>query len=187
MVAEAGQHSLAGLLIEAGKADCTHLMPEKAWQWMPFKSAFEDAPAVFTSVQTNNDADPVTTRVRNCSATGFELTMDEEEAQRNGHLLEALGWIAIAKGTGATSDNRSVKAFGASADSSARLFSFGQSFARRFPVFIADTNTVKGSDPYVIRYKNLTPSSVNLFLQEEQSADLETRHGMEELSVFVAE
>ena len=72
---------------------------------------------MFTSVQTFNGPDPVTTRLRNSLSTGFEVTMDEEEAIRDGgHLTETIGWIAIERGSGQTSDNRMVSVFTSSSN-----------------------------------------------------------------------
>ena len=59
--------------------------------------------------------------------------------------------------------------------------------ARRFPVVVSDMITTYGSDPCFLRYQNLLPGSIDLFIQEEQSADNEMWHAMEDVSLFVAE
>ncbi len=63
---------------------------------------------------------------------------------------------------------------------------FGLSFAARFPVLVSDLATTNGSDPCFLRYQNLGPASVKLFLREEQSFDLEMDHPTEKVSVLVA-
>jgi hypothetical protein len=142
---------------------------------------------VFTSVQTYNGADPVTTRVKSCTAAGFDLTMDEEEAKNDGHTTETIGWIAIERGTGKTNDNRSVVVLSSSTNHIPTQINFGQSMARRFPVVISDMITTYGGDPGFLRYQNLGPSSIDLFIQEEASLDTEMTHTTEDVSVFVAE
>jgi hypothetical protein len=59
--------------------------------------------------------------------------------------------------------------------------------ARRFPVVVSDMVSTYGGDPGFLRYQNLGPSSIDLFIQEEASADTEMGHIMEDVSLFVAE
>jgi hypothetical protein len=186
MVAEAGERSVAGLTIEAGRLNTSKLLAD-GWEPITFSASFGQTPSVFTSVQTCNGGDPVTTRVRDCTLAGFKLTMDEEEAKNDGHITETLGWIAIEKGTGNTNDNRSVVVLSDSTNHIPTQISFGQSMARRFPVVVSDMITTYGSDPGFLRYQNLGPNSIDLFIQEEQSADTEMNHTMEDVSLFVAE
>jgi hypothetical protein len=187
MVVEAGIRSVAGLTVEARKLNSSKLLAD-GWESITFSASFSQTPSVFTSVQTYNGADPVTTRLSNCTFAGFDLTMDEEEAIRNGgHTTENIGWIAIEKGTGNTNDNRSVVVLSDSTSDIATQINFGQSMARRFPVVVSDMITTYGGDPCFLRYQNLLPSSIDLFIQEEQSADSEMTHTTEDVSLFVAE
>ena len=64
---------------------------------------------------------------------------------------------------------------------------FSKDMDRRFPVVISDIITTNGADPCTLRYQNLLPDSIDLFLQEETSVTTETSHGTEEVSIFVAE
>jgi hypothetical protein len=186
MVAEAGEQSVAGLTVEARRLNTSKLLAD-GWEPITFSASFSQTPSVFTSVQTYNGADPVTTRLSDCTAAGFDLTMDEEEAKNDGHTTETIGWIAIKRGTGKTNDNRSVVVLSSSTNHTPTKINFGQSMARRFPVVVSDMITTYGGDPGFLRYKNLLPSSIDLFIQEEQSADSEMTHAMEGVSVFVAE
>ena len=186
MVVEAGEQSVAGLTVEARKLNSSKLLAD-GWESITFSASFGQTPSVFTSVQTFNGGDPVTTRVKSCTTAGFDLTMDEEEAKNDGHTTETIGWIAIEKGTGNTADNRSVVVLSDSTNHIPTQISFGQSMARRFPVVVSDMITTYGSDPCFLRYQNLLPGSIDLFIQEEQSADNEMWHAMEDVSLFVAE
>jgi hypothetical protein len=125
--------------------------------------------------------------VKSCTAAGFDLTMDEEEAKHDGHTTETIGWIAIKKGTGNTADNRSVVVLSDSTNHNPTQINFGQSMARRFPVVVSDIITTYGADPCFLRYQNLGPSSIDLFIQEEASLDVEMNHIVEDVSLFVAE
>jgi hypothetical protein len=187
MVVEAGERSVAGLTVEARKLDTSKLLAD-GWELITFSASFGQTPSVFTSVQTFNGADPVTTRLSDCTVAGFYLTMDEEEARRNGgHTTETIGWVAIEKGTGNTADNRSVVVLSDSTSHIPTQINFGQVMSRRFPVVVSDMVTTFGSDPCFLRYQNLVPSSIDLFIQEEASSDAEMNHTTEDVSVFVAE
>jgi hypothetical protein len=113
--------------------------------------------------------------------------MDEEEAKNDGHITETLGWIAIKRGMGKTNDNRSVVVLSDSTNHIPTQINFGQSMARRFPVVVSDMITTYGSDPGFLRYQDLGPSSIDLFIQEEASLDTEMGHTTEDVSLFVAE
>ena len=184
-VVEAGERSVAGLTVEAEKLN-TSLLAD-GWKPITFSAFFSQIPSILTSVQTYNGADPVTTRVKSCTAAGFNLTMDEEEAKNDGHTTETIGWIAIKRGTGKTNDNRSVAVLSGSTNHIPTKINFGQSMARRFPVVVSDMITTYGGDPGFLRYQNLLPNSIDLFIQEEASLDAEMNHTTEEVSLFVGE
>jgi hypothetical protein len=186
MVVEAGIRSVAELTVEAKKLNTSKLLAD-GWEAITFSASFSQTPSVFTSVQTCNGADPVTTRLSDCTTAGFDLTMDEEEAKNDGHTTENIGWIAIEKGTGNTSDNRSIVVLSDSTNHIPTQINFGQSMARRFPIVVSDMITTYGADPCFLRYQNLGPSSIDLFIQEEASLDAEMNHVVEDVSVFVAE
>ena len=114
-------------------------------------------------------------------------TMDEEEAKHDGHITETLGWVAIEKGTGNTSDNRSVVVLKGSTSHISTRINFGQGMARRFPVVVSDIMSTYGADPGFLRYQDLLPGSIDLFIQEEQSLDAEMNHTTEDVSLFVGE
>jgi hypothetical protein len=54
-------------------------------------------------------------------------------------------------------------------------------------VVVSDTASTLSLDPGFLRYQNPGPSTIKLFIDEEQSLDLETTHTFEDVSVFVAE
>ena len=187
LVAEAGTQTVGGLTVQAGTLATSKLLNAGQWEAVSFPGAYPSAPAVFTAVMSTAGADPVITRVQNVSPSGFDLTMQEEEGKNDGHIDETLGWIAITKGEATTEDGRSLKVLDAQASSGVSTVDFGRSFSRRYPVLVGQTESAVGLDPCVLRYKDLTDHSADLFLQEEQSADSETDHILENLSIFLGE
>ena len=73
--------------------------------WLPwvFSRPFADKPAVFVTLQTENDARPVTVRLKNVTTSGFRARLQHEESlARSPHEGEMLGYVAI----GAAADGR---------------------------------------------------------------------------------
>lgn len=60
-----------------------------------FAEAFAETPTVIISTQTNSDADVVTARVTNLSASGFDVTLHEQESLMDGHSTTKVGYVAI--------------------------------------------------------------------------------------------
>ena len=186
LVADSGLQTVGGMKFLAGKTSTSKLLKE-GWTDVGFSSSFDNVPAIFASVQSFVGADPVTVRIKNRSKNGFSIAMDEEEAKRDGHITETLGWIAVEKGSGVTSDYRKIKVFDGSLDHNPKNFGFGESIDRRFPVAVAEIDSTVGEDTCSLRYKNITQSAVELFIEEETSKDSEVAHISETISVFAAE
>ncbi|MEM7593477.1 MAG: peptidase, partial [Cyanobacteria bacterium P01_A01_bin.83] len=92
-------------LLEVGTVD-TNRLSSKGWENVNFANDFADDPLVFSQVQTDNDQDFVNTRQRNTSNSGFQITMQKEEALNySGHATETVGWFAIDAGNGNWSQN----------------------------------------------------------------------------------
>ncbi len=186
LAAEAGITEVAGLTVEAGSFRTRRLLQD-GWETVSFSSPFLEPPAVFTGVMSSQGVDPVTTRVDGVTATGFLTVMQEEQAKRDGHGTETLGWIAVQRGNGVVSDRRFFSVQSGVADHVPRTVQFGRSFSGSFPVLVSDIVTTIGRDPVVLRYQNLRPTSVGLFLQEEASLDAELSHVAEDISIFLAD
>lgn len=110
-----------------------------------------------------------------------------EDVWLYGHLVETLGWIAIERGSGTTIDNRAVLVDKVTASDQAGAVRLSLGGDRKFLVVGGDVMTANESDPVFLRFNNLTRDSVTLFLHEEQSADSETTHAQEDISLFVAQ
>jgi hypothetical protein len=186
MVADRGVQSLGGLMVEAGHADTSAVLSE-GLQTVEFTFDFPEVPGVFASVNSENDPQPVMVRVGDRTTMGFGMAMQSEQANAGGHGVERLGWIAIQAGQGTTSDGRSVEVLDIPVDHTGVTVTFGAGPRGRFPSVVAQIASVLGADPVALRFQDLTSGSIGLVAQEETSADSETSHIAEDVSVFIAE
>lgn len=92
LAVEAGRHRLQdGAFMEAGTATVDH-----DWDSVSFGAPFGGDPVVLSHCMTRNGGDPVVTRHRNISPTGFDVRLQEEEAKAGeGHLEETVGYVAL--------------------------------------------------------------------------------------------
>lgn len=67
------------------------------WQTVTFGREFID-PVVVLSLPTYNEDQPVTTRIRNVSSSGFEMQLMEWNYQDNAHANEQIGYFVIEAG-----------------------------------------------------------------------------------------
>ncbi|WP_432821976.1 hypothetical protein [Trichloromonas sp.] len=192
MVAEAGAKNLGDLAVKAGKASTSVTANVKNVACTPvdFPSAFATVPALFSSVATDNDSDPVLSRADGVTASGFNLALQEEDAADNGtpqHGSETVHWIAIAPGS-TTVDGFDVQVqLQADVLTGKPLTLAFDPSARAFPFTLADMNSANDLDPAVVRYGKITNSLLQLYIEEETSLDRDRNHQAEDLSLFLGE
>jgi subtilisin len=170
-----------GTPTEAGTVTVTDTM---SWSSVSFDQSFGTEPVVLTNAQTHNGGDPIVTRNRNVSTGGFDVTIQEEDA-KGGHTDETAGYFAVGQGTG-TLDGKSFEADTVTGvDDTWTTISFSQSYTD--PVFLADMQTINGTNACNLRYRNLGSGSVEVFVEEETSDDSETGHNNETVGYVVVE
>jgi hypothetical protein len=180
LVMETGVFNLDdGTRVEVGQAQVKHNFTA-----ITFNQPFATAPVVISQAQTYNDTSAVVTRQRNVSVIGFEVKLQEQEANDQAHSYETVGYIAIESAFGLSGD----MAFEAQMTPDTVTHNwysieFLQSYSD--PVFIAGVHSYDGGDPVALRYKGLAASSVQVFMEEEKSADSETGHTTEIAGYFV--
>lgn len=179
-----GTHRLDdGRIIEAGFTSATESSGSAT-----FSDEFQDevtgAPVVLTSVMSNNDAIAVDSDPRDVTTSGFNVRLQQEEAQRplNTHAAETVGWIAFE--TGGSAGDSGIALTGGGLDEGNDVYTFGDTFGSA-PIVVADTQTVNGGDTARVELVSTSTTSVTLNLQEEQSQDSEVNH-IDETVGFVA-
>lgn len=171
---ETGTHTLPdGRVITAGTTTAT-----SGESTVDLGDDFDSPPVVLTSVMSNNDPISVDSDAYDITADGFTVSLQEEEAQADDHGSETVGYIAIEGGTGAIVQG--------GLDERVDTVGLGGTFAD--PITVADTQTMNGTDPANVMIDGGNGSSnVDLYVQEEQSANSEVGHVNEDVGVITFE
>jgi PKD repeat protein len=181
LVVERGVHQLPdGHWIEAGSIEADHNFVART-----FAAPFAKAPVVITAVTTMNEADTVTTRVHNIDVYAFEVRLQEEEANDEEHLAETIAYIAWEPSSGEVAGmSFEVARVDDAVTDSVYTIGFSTPFELA-PVFLADMQTTDGPDTANLRWSNKVAASVEIWIDEETSADSETSHMEEEIGIMV--
>lgn len=178
LVIEEGVHALEdGTLVQAGFAEVTH-----NWTEVSFHEEFTSSIVLLTGVAGYRGTQACVTRTRNLSLSGFQLKVQEEEARDDIHSPEAIAWIAIESGSG-TNNGVPFQAArtGETVSHSWHTINFSPPFSAE-PIFLCHDDTYLGGNTCATRYRNLGPSSVQVFIEEEKSSDNERNHVQENVS-----
>ncbi len=188
MVLEAGTWQLAdGTKLQVGTTDSNQLVSQ-GWETVNFNADFDSNPVVMSQIQTFNGADFVRTRQRNIGANGFQVGMEEEEAnQFSGHTNETIGYMAMSGGSGNWSGLNYTAGYSGDRITDAwGTVNFGAGFTQT-PQILASLATYDGADPAGIRRRSLNNNQVQFKVEEDTSADAEMAHTTENVSFLAIE
>ena len=189
LVIESGRHTLnSGHTVVAGNTSVG------TGYKVAFYSALSATPTVFTSVNTENEAQAVNVRVRNVTSSDFEMQLQEEENGgtqngNRGHVNETVGYLVISQGSSNGSGTEKLEAF-TTADNvtqANRTVSFAQSYGSDRQLFL-HSQTRDGGDAGKMRFRHndgYTGSQMKIFFQEEQSKDAELGHTSERAGYLI--
>lgn len=179
MALEEGVHTLpGGRVIEAGKTDAGD-----AGASVSFAGNFGTTPpVVLTSVMSNNDTTTVDSDPDNVTATGFDIELQEEEAEADNHGTETIGWIAIQPGGDANSGTANTVG---GVNHNVDTVGLGDTFTDA--VVLVETQTINGGNTATTAISSQTNSTVGVFIREEQSQDSETNHINESVGIVAFE
>ena len=185
VVLEAGTWELDNsALLEVGTVN-TNAYARQNWESIDFENDFVETPAVFSQVQTFNEADFVKTRNRSADTEGFQLTLEEEEQRvlaGDGHASEEVGYFAMSTGTGTW--NGATYLVGNTGNAVTHRWhdlAFNNIFDES-PQFIASIATYNGADPSALRYRHLDNNQVQIKIEEDTSFDSSIYHIPEEVN-----
>jgi RHS repeat-associated protein len=137
-------------------------------------------PVILTSVQTANEADALTTRVNDISASSFKIKLQEQESNPESHLEETVGYIAIEPGSLSIDNNDLfISSQENISNSPSALSSTG------YQKILAATQSINEEDTAALRKSGLTGSLLQISLQEEKSLDPEVTHADETIAYIL--
>lgn len=186
LVLERGVHTLPnGEQIEAGRLQRA-ASGGLIWDTVSFQAPFATTPVVLSTVSSENDPTAVTARLRGIDRSGFELRLDEQQAeQRNGHGAESIDYIAWEPSQGQIQGlGFLVGRTGTQVTDQRFGLDFGGEFTQA-PAFLAHAQTTEGNDTAALRYSGLSAEGVTVWIEEEQSGDAETGHVAEDVGYIL--
>lgn len=145
------------------------------WKNITLPIDFPTTPVILAQVVTDNDNTTVVPRLRNISGSYFQMRIQEEENEDDIHAEESVAWIAFEEGV--NTDALPFEVGKKLSSSSTSTLSFDQPYSN--PGFICGIQTFNENNPVAPRYDNLNSTTVEIYLQEEESLDPETNHGFE--------
>jgi hypothetical protein len=174
LVMERGQYRLSdGTMIEAGTFT-TKTPP--AYERVTYHNTFNRPPVVVSTITSVNDPDAVVVRLRNVDTGGFDLKLQEQEANANDHQGEVISYIAWEPSAG------TIDGFAFLVDQTndevkheIHTIGFGNIFDKT-PVFLCDMQTTDGGNTANLRWQNKDAYAVEVLVDEEQSNDDEINH-----------
>jgi len=148
------------------------------WQAISFPRPFSN-PVVVVSPLTKNDTDPAGVRIRNVTATGFEVRISEWDYQNGSHQNEAGSAFVVEAGRHVLPDGTIIEAGQVGIANSQ---TWNQSFSAPFnniPVFLSQVYTDANPSYVVARPVGIAQSRFSLTTQEQEAAD--GLHAMEQV------
>jgi len=180
---ERGSYTLPnGAMVEAGHFETDSA---KKFETVYFDKPFRFVPVVIAAVSSVNEADTVTTRLRNITTTGFEFRMQEQELNAPKHALETVAFIAWEPSFGQI-DNLTFEVDRTLDVVTEKLFTiqYTQAFSD-IPIFLADMQTTNDQDPANLRWKNKDSYGIDIKADEGQSRNREMKHRGEVVGYMV--
>lgn len=183
LVVESGVHTLPdGTILVAGYVDGI----DETFQTVSYGHTFENEPVVLTQPQTFNGSDPIVSRQRNIQTDRHEVRVQEEEGRDGYHIGERMGAVIMEPSTTSFYGTKfEMDRTGNSITDNWSKIEFNQEYKN--PVFLSDMQTFDGPDTAGLRYRNLASTGVEIFVEEELSADSETNHTTEMVGYLALE
>lgn len=173
VAASGGTYTLDdGLTVSVGRVviEDTNLMP------ISMGAHHDSESAIFTQVTTYNGNQAVSTRVADQQTDQFIIHLEEEEANDNIHVPENVDWMIFDYG-----ETDSVQSFDAG-----QVTDHGTTLDINLDAttaLLAEVQSENGGDPFALRYEE-NKTTVDIYIQEEQSANSEIDHFEEDLAVL---
>lgn len=139
------------------------------WRTVQFAHAFVAPPVVITGPVTMADLAPVTVRVRNVTATGFEYQMDEWDYLDGTHGKEKFSYLAVQTGLFQIGAVTWQAGRVSSVTGAEQPVVFPTAFAKQ-PVVFSQVETTNNAQALITRLNAITPTQFGLRIQAQASA-----------------
>ena len=151
-----------------------------------FSQPFTTTPVILATVVTQNEASAVAVQLRNITPNGFQIRLQEQEANIQTHVAETVHYVAWEPGSGILNGLvYEVGTLGVNHDWTIAWFATAFAGTPVFSTFLATSQTAVGGESYSIRCRNLTRARAELRLQEDDSFDTESFHAIETVGYLV--
>ena len=149
------------------------------WHSVQFENVYAN-PVVIMGGATNNGDDPLTVRVRRVNPAGFQFQLDEWNYLDGAHASgETVSYLVVEAGEHRLPNGDTLWAgIEANVDHNFKSVAFPASFAST-PIVLAQVGTVGGAAAVAPRLQNISSSSFQVKVQEEQGED--GIHAMEDI------
>jgi hypothetical protein len=134
---------------------------------VPFANTFSQ-PVVIAGPPTANGGQPLVVRIRNVSATGFEIRLQEWDYLDDAHVRETLSYMVIEKGTYTLDNGSKLEAGSFNGTSVFSQVPLQQQYDL-LPVVLTQVVTENETDAVTGRIKNIEQNSFKFKLQEMQA------------------
>jgi PKD repeat protein len=137
------------------------------WTPVTFSKPFND-PVVIVGPPSFADSNPAAVRVRNVTATGFEIRIQKWDYLKNAHGYETVSFIALEKGAYTLPSGVKIEAGSFEGSVDFQTIALQQSYELT-PVILSQVMTESEADAVTGRIRNVSQGSLEYKLQEQES------------------
>jgi len=139
------------------------------WHKVAFRQNYTN-PVLVMGPPSFGGSEPVTIRVRNVTASGFEFQLDEWNYLDGSHGFETIGYLVFEAGDHTLDDGTRIQAGTVSVDHNFGSVSFPSAFAAA-PAVLVQTSTRNGASAVTERLKSIAAAGFEVRVQEEEGQD----------------
>jgi len=149
------------------------------------QQSYDLPPIILTQVMTENETDAVTGRTRTISQSSFYYELQEQESTQTSHTTETIGYIAWEPGKGEVANLIYEAGITTNSITHSWMDITFQAEFTDLPFFVASMQTTDGGDTATVRGQNISQTTTQIKIEEEQSKDSEISHTTEAVGYFV--
>ena len=180
-----GFYTIVGTVQEGGGGNPDYQVGEtgivdvnSGWTTVNLNGFYVD-PVIVASLNTENDNDPATLRIRNVTNSSFQIQVDEWNYLDGPHPFETVSYMVMESGVHTLNNGLQITAGNVSTNHNWLNVNFNDSFDST-PIVMSQTVSRNGGATVVTRMDDVTTDGFRVKLQEEEAAD--GRHSFETIS-----